>query len=174
MLIRRLARPLLASVFIYGGIGVFRDPKGHAQGAAPLVERATTPVQGTLPDQVPTDTETLVKVDAGVKIGAGVLLALGKFPRFSALLLSGSLVPTTLAGHAFWEYSDPEQRAGQQIHFLKNLGLLGGLLTTAVDTKGKPSVGYRARHGAHRVAEHTQHAVGNGKGRKNKCHVPGR
>ncbi|PRW62996.1 DoxX family protein [Actinopolyspora mortivallis] len=165
MLVRRLARPLLASIFVYGGIGVFRDPQGHAQAAAPLVERATEPVRDTLPQRMPTDAETLVKIDGGVKIGAGLLLALGRFPRFSALLLSASLVPTTLVGHAFWEHSDPEQRAAQQTHFIKNLGILGGLLTTVVDTKGKPSVGYRARHGAHRVAEQTQHAVG----RRNRC-----
>ncbi|SDP93093.1 Uncharacterized membrane protein YphA, DoxX/SURF4 family [Actinopolyspora xinjiangensis] len=159
MLIRRLARPLLASIFVWGGIGTFRDTEGHAQAAKPLLERATSPVRDSLPEEIPTDPHTLVKIDGAVKIGAGVLLGLGKTPRLAALLLSGSLVPTTLAAHSFWEYEDPEQRAAQQTQFLKNLGLLGGLLMTAVDTKGKPSVGYRARHGAHRVAEQTQRAV---------------
>lgn len=168
MLIRRLARPLLASIFVWGGIGVFRDTAGHAQAAGPLVERVTAPVKDSLPEEVPTDPETLVKIDGAVKIGAGVLLGLGKAPRLAALLLSGSLIPTTLVGHAFWEIDDPEQRSAQQIHFLKNLGLLGGLLTTAVDTKGKPSVGYRARHGAHKVAEQTQQAVP-GRVGKHKC-----
>lgn len=152
MLIRRLARPLLASIFVYGGIGVFRDVKGHAQAAAPLVDKATAPVKGNLPEEVPTDPETLVKIDGAVKIGAGLMLALGRLPRLAALVLAGSLVPTTLSAHAFWEIDDPEQRAAQQVHFFKNLGLLGGLLIATVDTKGKPSVGYRARH-------QTQHAV---------------
>ncbi|SFT70235.1 Uncharacterized membrane protein YphA, DoxX/SURF4 family [Actinopolyspora lacussalsi subsp. righensis] len=168
MLIRRLARPLLASIFVWGGIGVFRDTEGHAKAATPLLERTTAPVKDSLPQQVPTDPRTLVKIDGAVKIGAGVLLGLGKAPRLAALLLSGSLVPTTLAAHAFWEIDDPEQRAAQQIHFLKNLGLLGGLLTTAVDTKGKPSVGYRARQGAHRAVEQTQQSVP-GKGGKRNC-----
>ncbi|MDI2032040.1 DoxX family protein [Saccharopolyspora sp. TS4A08] len=148
MLIRRLARPMLASIFIWGGIGALRDSSNHAKAAAPVLDKVTGPVQGSLPDQVPTDPETLVRVDAAVKIGAGAMLALGKFPRLASLLLAGSIVPTTLAAHRFWEHEDPQQRGEQQIHFLKNLGLLGGVLLASVDTGGKPSVGYRARKSA--------------------------
>lgn len=154
MLIRRLARPMLASIFIMGGIGALKDTPNHAKGVAPMLEKAIDPVRDSLPEQVPTDAETLVRIDAGVKIGAGALLALGKCPRLASLLLAGSIVPTTLASHRFWEQDDPQQRAEQQVHFLKNVGLLGGVLLAAVDTGGKPSVGYRARKSA-RIAKKT-------------------
>jgi putative oxidoreductase len=147
MLIRRLARPMLAAIFIYGGIGSLRDSQSHAKAAEPLLDT----VKNALPAQVPTDPETLVRIDGAVKIGAGTLLAIGKFPRLAALALAGSTVPTTLAAHAFWEVDDPQERANQQIHFLKNVGLLGGLLIAAVDTRGKPSVGYRAKRKARKV-----------------------
>lgn len=147
MLIRRLARPMLASIFIWGGIGALKDTSNHAKAVTPLLEKAG-PIKESLPEQVPTDPETLVRVDAAVKIGAGAMLALGKFPRLASLLLAGSIVPTTLAAHRFWEHEDPQQRVEQQIHFLKNLGLLGGVLLASVDTGGKPSVGYRARKSA--------------------------
>ncbi|WP_433870819.1 DoxX family protein [Saccharopolyspora sp. CA-218241] len=160
MLVRRLARPMLAAVFIYGGIGVLRDVRNHAKAASHLMEKAPSSVQDSVPEQVPSDPETLVRIDGAVKIGGGVLLALGKCPRFAALLLAGSLVPTTLSSHAFWELDDPGERAGQQIHFLKNVGLLGGLLITAVDHEGRPSVGYRARHRADRVAAQAHQAKG--------------
>ncbi|MER7010567.1 DoxX family protein [Saccharopolyspora sp. NPDC000359] len=163
MLIRRLARPMLAAVFIYGGIGSLRDAPNHAKAAAPLLEKAG-PIKDSLPDKVPTDPETLVRIDGAVKIGAGAMLALGKFPRLAALLLAGSTVPTTLAAHSFWEISDPQERANQQVHFLKNVGLLGGLLLTAVDTGGKPSVGYRAKRRARKVAAQTHHTVDTVKG----------
>jgi putative oxidoreductase len=52
-------------------------------------------------------------------------------------------VPTTLAGHPFWEKEDPADRRAHQIHFLKNIGMLGGLLLAAVDTEGRPSLRYR-------------------------------
>lgn len=142
MLIRRLARPLLAAVFIYGGIGVLRDVPGHASAAAPVLDKAE-PVTGALPDQAPSDPETMVRIDGAVKIGAGALLAIGKFPRLASLALAGSVVPSTLAAHAFWKLDDPDARAEQQIHFLKNLGLLGGLLLSGTDhgrgcPRGKP------------------------------------
>ncbi|HEY0401480.1 MAG TPA: hypothetical protein VGD09_05640, partial [Blastococcus sp.] len=81
---------------------------------------------------------------------------LGRLPRLTALALSASVVPTTLAGHRFWEHTDPTERFGQISNFLKNAGLFGGLLLAVVDTEGKPSVGYRARRAAHEVAESTE------------------
>lgn len=160
MLVRRVARPLLASIFIAGGVNALRDTPSHAKNAAPVVDQTVGKVQGSLPEQLPTDAETLVRVDGAVKIGAGALLALGKFPRLSSAVLSASLVPTTVAGHAFWQIKDPEQRGEQQTQFLKNLGLLGGLLISAVDTGGKPSVGYRARRRARKVAKRTRRTAG--------------
>jgi putative oxidoreductase len=148
MILRRFARPMLAAAFVSGGLDTLRTPKPRMRAAEPLLDRTVGQVAERLPEEIPTDTETLVKVDAAVKIGAGALLALGRFPRLSAVLLAGSLVPTTLAAHRFWEIEDPAERAAQQIHFLKNLGLLGGLLIAAADTHGRPSLGWRARRAA--------------------------
>lgn len=142
MLLRRVARPLLAGIFIQAGIAALRDPKGHADMAAPIVDR----VSEVAPIGEPPSTITMVRIDAGVKIGAGTLLALGKAPRLSAVALAASLVPTTAAAHRFWEIDDPNQRMDHQVHFMKNLGLLGGLMLAAADTEGKPSFGWRARH----------------------------
>jgi uncharacterized membrane protein YphA (DoxX/SURF4 family) len=159
MLVRRIARPMLASSFIYGGIDTLRNPQSRVPGAKPVVEQITEQADKTLPVQVPRDVEQWVKIDAGVKVGAGALLAIGRLPRLSALALAGSIVPTTLAGHRFWEHEDPKERFGQLSHFLKNLGLLGGLLIAAVDTEGKPSVGWRARRAARLAAEATESNV---------------
>ena len=152
MLVRRIARPLLASSFIYGGIDPLRNPQSRVPGAAPIVEQISEVADKQLPVQVSRDVEQWVKIDAAVKVGAGSLFALGKFPRLCALLLTGSIVPTTMAGHRFWEHQDPKERFGQLSHFLKNLGLLGGLLIAAVDTEGKPSVGWWTRKTASKAA----------------------
>ena len=145
MLVRRIARPLLASSFIYGGIDTLRNPQSRVPGAAPIVEQITEVADKQLPIQVSHNVEQWVKIDAAVKVGAGALFALGKLPRLSAVALAGSIVPTTLAGHRFWEHEDPKEKFGQTSHFLKNAGLLGGLLIAAVDTEGRPSVGWRAK-----------------------------
>jgi putative oxidoreductase len=156
VILRRLARPMLASIFIYGGIGALRQAEGHAEAAKPLFDKTIGQQQAKLPDAVPTDPVTLVKVDAVVKIVAGTAFAFNRFPRLSALALIGSLVPTTAAGHPFWEAKDDGERQQQIIHFLKNAGLAGGLLIAAADTEGKPSLGWRARRAASKASKTVQ------------------
>ena len=165
MILRRIARPMLAAVFVSGGIDTLRNPTPRVETADPVVGKATDQVLDKIPDQaldkvpdkviekVPTDTESLVKLNAAAQIGAGLALALGKLPRLSALVLASSVVPTTLAGHRFWEKEDPQERTQQQIHFFKNVGLLGGLLLAAADTHGKPSAAWRAKHAAKSAAD---------------------
>jgi len=168
MLVRRIARPLLASTFVFGGIDTLRNPQSRVAGARPVVEKVTAQADKQLPVQVPRDVEQWVKIDAAVKVGAGTLFSLGKLPRLSALTLAASIVPTTLAGHRFWE-AEGTAKQGQLIHFLKNLGLLGGLLLAAVDTEGKPSVGYRARRAAKRATESTEKSLENAQKRAAKA-----
>ncbi len=145
---------MLAAIFITGGISALRSPQGHVAAAKPVLD-AVSPAVDKIVEAAPIDgrpnDEMLVKVDAGVKIVAGSLLALGKFPRLASTALAASLIPTTLAGHRFWEETDPEVKDQQQIQFLKNVGLLGGLLIAAADTHGEPSLGWRGRRAA-RVA----------------------
>lgn len=131
MFMHRLARPLLAAIFVVMGIETLRNPKPTVEVARPKLELAVAKAGDSVPEQVPTDPETLVKLSAAVKVFAGLTLALGKFPRLSALVLAADLVPTTFAGHPYWENEDPAQRAQNRVHFLKNVGLLGGLLATA-------------------------------------------
>ena len=154
MLVRRIARPMLAAPFVVLGYQALRAPGARVEAARPIVEKVTEVADKQLPVQVPKDVEQWVKINAGVQVGAGALLGLGRLPRLSALLLTGSVVPTTLAGHRFWE-AEGADRQQQLIHFLKNLGLAGALLIAAVDTEGKPSVGWRARRAARLGAEAT-------------------
>lgn len=117
-----VARPLLAGMFVYGGLDAFRNPEGKV----PRAEKVAPDIAGVV--GVDADTEQLVQFNGAVQVAAGVTLALGIFPRLSALALAGSLVPTTLAGHRFWEEEDDAARAQQTIQFLKNAAMLGGLL----------------------------------------------
>jgi uncharacterized membrane protein YphA (DoxX/SURF4 family) len=72
--------------------------------------------------------EMAVRANGITMVAAGVALALGRLPRWAAAMLALVLVPTTIAGHAFWKETDPQQRKGQLIHFLKNVSMIGGLL----------------------------------------------
>lgn len=156
MILRRVARPLLASIFIYGGIGALRDAQGHAKAVEPFLNDTFDKLEGVLPEGVPRDSVTLVKIDAGVKIGAGLAFATGRVPRLASFLLLGSLVPTTLAAHRFWDVKEPAERQQQTVQFFKNAGLAGGLLLATADTSGKPSLGWRARRGAKKAAKRAE------------------
>ncbi|WP_017935429.1 DoxX family protein [Nocardioides sp. Iso805N] len=159
---RTIARPLLASIFVVGPINTLRNSSGAAKKAElvtdPLIrlaQRAGIPI--------PQNPETLVKINAGVQLAAGLCLATGRFPRLSAAVLATSLVPTTVVGHDFWNESDPAVRRQQQIQLAKNLSLLGGLIIAAGDTDGKPGVAWLAKHAVGDVKREIGHKASTAK-----------
>lgn len=145
MILRRIARPMLAGIFVWGGVQALRSPEAHVEAAKPLLDQLQSKAGDKMPESMPTDAATLVKIDGAVKVVAGLLLATNRMPRLAALALTSSLIPTTAAAHPFWAEKDPGQRTQQLIHFLKNTGLLGGLLLATADTEGRPSLGWRAK-----------------------------
>ncbi|MCB0958655.1 MAG: DoxX family protein [Acidimicrobiales bacterium] len=199
MITRRIARPLLASVFISGGIDQLRNPAGKAEAAGPVIDAikhaagpvATSAAQAAAPtvdhaaeaaedaaerspvateappvarateaaDEArtavhdvaadrrdPLSDETVIRVNGAVQLTAGVLLATNKAPRLASTALAVTLVPTTLAGHRWWEM-DGAERSAHRTQFLKNVALLGGLVLAAADTEGEPSLAWRMRRG---------------------------
>jgi len=155
MLVRRLARPLLGSMFVIGGLDAVRHPDAKSPAAQGMVtflrEKTSVPV--------PDDAAAVVRIDGAAKLVAGLALSLGRAPRISATVLATSLIPTTLAAHRFWEAEDEGSRNMQKIQFFKNASMLGGLLLAAVDTEGKPSVAWRTRRAARRLSRNVGHAA---------------
>ncbi|MFH8974783.1 DoxX family protein [Streptomyces sp. NPDC017890] len=142
-LLRMVGRPLLASMFVAGGLQCLRRPQDVAPAAEPIVR----PVADRVP-VLPDRTEQLVRLNGAAHVAGGIMLGLGRCPRLAALALAATLVPTTLAAHRYWEAEDPSDRAQQRVHFLKNLSMMGGLLIAADDTGSAPSLLWRGRHAA--------------------------
>ncbi|SFB73231.1 Uncharacterized membrane protein YphA, DoxX/SURF4 family [Nocardioides terrae] len=148
---RLLARPLLAASFVAGPLHAIKHmdstsakAKKVTERLLPLAEKAGR--RAGVP--VPTEPATWVKINAAAQILGAVGLATGKAPRASSALLALTLLPTTIAGHPFWEETDPAAKSAQRTQFFKNVSLLGGLLIAAGDTNGRPGVAWRARHAA--------------------------
>jgi uncharacterized membrane protein YphA (DoxX/SURF4 family) len=150
-LVRVVARPLMSAIFITSGVKAIRKPEPLVPGAQPVADRLVPLAKKVAPpqigDRIPESTKNLVRLNGVLQVVGGLMLASGSGRRAGAGLLASTLVPTTLAEHRFWEAKDPVERAEQQTHFMKNLGLLGGLLLAAVDTEGKPGLAWRASHG---------------------------
>lgn len=117
-MLRRLGQVCLASVFVSSAVDVLRDPHSRAEKAATL----------GLAERLGTDDVTLVRANAAAMLLGGLAVATDRLPRAAALGLAASLVPTTLAGHRFWEGDD---RRNQRIHFAKNVAIAGGCLVLA-------------------------------------------
>jgi len=164
-----VARVLLSTVFVVGGARSMAKPAAFVPRAQKVTDRVGPVLEKT---PLPAEAETLVRINGAVQVVAGLMLATGRFPRPAALALAGSLLPTTLAGHPFWTVEDPVERRHHQVHFMKNLGLVGGLLLAAGDTGGRPGLAWAASHyaghGRHALdharhnLEHGMHNVGHG------------
>jgi uncharacterized membrane protein YphA (DoxX/SURF4 family) len=161
-LLRAGARTMLASYVIVNGVKAVRNPDPLVPAAEPVADRVVPLVKKYAPQQVatvvPEDTASLVRANGAAQVLGGLALASGKGRRLGALLLAGSLVPSTLAKHPFWTRTDPEERALDRSQFLKNVSLLGSVLLAAGDTEGRPSLAYRAQKGGHSIAKETRKA----------------
>ena len=125
MMAGRAAETMLGAMFVHGGWCTLQDPEPRVRAAGPLLARLRRTAPFLPGDQV------LVTVNAAVHVAAGASLATGVLRRPAAAALALSLIPTTVAGHAFWEASDPAVRERELIQFGKNLAVLGGLLLAA-------------------------------------------
>lgn len=144
MLLRRLARPLIAVASVADGVETLINPKPKIEATTPLLAKT----QRVLP--TPVSPALAVQAGAAVKITAGLMMALGWAPRIAATVLATELIPSTVAEHPFWAPGPPDARKAHQQHFLSRCGLLGALLlaiTTPGDKRSK-----RAKRSAKRRA----------------------
>ncbi len=108
----RLAQLLMASVFlVLGGYRLWRALHG-----APIANGAM--------------------VFSAVEFVIGLALASGWRLRMVALLAAILLVVDAVMSHAFWKLGGAQQ-AGQLLHFMKNVGIAGGLLLLSSVVTGR-------------------------------------
>ena len=110
---KSLGHLLLSGIFISGGAQAFMEPGGRVNKVA----------DAGLPQP-----KQAVELNGASMVIGGALLGMGIVPKMAATILIGSLVPTTIVGHAFWKEENEVGRKNQSTQFFKNLGLLGGLL----------------------------------------------
>lgn len=145
--VRTAAYAMLAAIFVKSGADAVMKPERLAPRAKKFTDRLA-PALNNVHEKIPTDATTLIRINGAVQAFSGVLLAT-RLRRPAAVALAASLIPTTVAGHAFWAQETAADRSVALTHFLKNVGLFGGLMLAALDTGGKPGIRWRAEHLAH-------------------------
>ena len=125
-----IARVLLAAMFILAGFNKF----GALAGTAGYIASKGLPMPSVLAFGT-----------AALEVVAGLALAIGFQARWAALALALFTVLASVLFHNFWAMP-AEQQMVQQLMFMKNLAVTGGLLMVFAFGAGPASVD--ARRGA--------------------------
>ncbi|HWN29985.1 MAG TPA: DoxX family protein [Burkholderiales bacterium] len=125
-----IGRILLALIFIISGFGKITNFHSTADYMAG---------QGLPIPQV------LLIAAILIELGGGLMIVLGWQARWAALAIFLFIIPTTLIFHAFW-IADAAQMQNQ-INFMKNLAIMGGMLYIMAYGSGPYSLGKKDKCG---------------------------
>ena len=107
-----LARVLLALMFVLAGLSKF----GNIQGTAGYIASAGLPMPAVL-----------AVLTAALEVVGGLMIALGFHARIAALALALFTLVASVLFHNFWAVPAAQQMV-QQLMFMKNIAVVGGLL----------------------------------------------
>lgn len=142
----------MSGIFFVGGVDAIRNPGPKTD----VVEDVATPIAQRIPGVPEEDTENLIRLNGAVQVLCACALATNTFARPASAVLAASLVPTTAAGHRFWE-AEGAERQQQLLHFLKNMAMWGGLVIATMDTEGQPGYRWRAEHALEHAGLEVEH-----------------
>jgi putative oxidoreductase len=117
-------RLLISAVFIFSGLGKLA---------------AHTAMVGFAASKGLPAPDLAIWLAAAVEILGGLAILTGFQTRITAWVLFIYLIPTTLIFHNFWALQGME-RMDNQIHLLKNVAIMGGLLFVATFGAGAYSI----------------------------------
>ena len=119
-----LGRVALAAIFVWSGAGKIT---GFGNTAHYIASKG-------LPMPA-----VLTAVTIFVELGLGLAIVIGFRARIAALLIALWLIPTTFLFHNFWA-APAAQAMMQQINFMKNVSIFGGMLLLIAFGAGRYSV----------------------------------
>ncbi len=137
-----LARILLSLLFIVTG---YAKVFGWGPADKPLINMgmwkqrvAGLKIPGT-GDPLP-QPDLLAQIVAYGELVGGIMLFIGILSRLTAFGLFVFVILTIVLGHPFWTFADPGAAYMQLGQFLKNLGIMGGLLLIVAAGGGSVSI----------------------------------
>jgi len=119
-----LGRILLAGTFVISGFGKITG----FEGTAGYIASKGLPLP-----------QVLTVIAILIEFGGGLAILLGWMTRWAALAMVVFLIVITPVFHGFWA-APPDQVMEQQINFMKNLSILGGMLLLFACGPGRYSV----------------------------------
>lgn len=156
MLIRRIARPLLASWFVSEGLDAARRPSAHVAFARPAVEALLERTTG-VPRPSDAQLRTIIQAHGLATALAALALALGRAPRTAALALAALTLPLAAASMPGGKGAKlaPEASRERRDRFVRSLAFTGAALIAGVDAEGRPGVSWRLANAREQAAART-------------------
>lgn len=115
-MLKHLALLAFSAQLLLGGWQQANEP-------APRAQRAQG-IGWPVPDE-------FVRLSGWAMIAGALALQIRSLRRLAAILLALQLLPITYVGHRFWE-EEGAAKGQHQIHFFKNLSMVGGALYIAL------------------------------------------
>lgn len=158
MLVRRIARPLLAAAFVAEGVDAVRDPGDHVTRVEASYRRLAA--RAGLPEVSHSRLRTLTRVHGALCVLAGTALAVGRAPRTAALVLAALMAPVAVSD-TLTATSDLRASGPARERLWRHLTMVGAALVAAVDLEGRPGVAWRMSHARvdRDAARDARHAV---------------
>jgi len=117
-------RILMSAIFIFAAIGKI----SAFQGTVAYAASAHVPMP-----------QVAIAVAIAVELLGGIAILAGFQTRIAAWIVFLYLIPTSIFFHNFWAM-EGMARMNNQIHFLKNVAIMGGLLILAANGAGGASI----------------------------------
>jgi uncharacterized membrane protein YphA (DoxX/SURF4 family) len=121
-LVSLLSRVAIGAPFVWLGYKAVEDPGMRVKMA----------VDFGIPEEFG---DLAVRANGAAMVLGGLSVITGVLPKLGAAGVVASMIPTTLAAHSFWNDTDPKQRQANTVQFLKNVGMMGGLLAVVAASK---------------------------------------
>lgn len=119
-----LARTLIVSIFVYTGITKLM----HFDGTAHMIGEKGIPLAAVA-----------TAIAILIELGGAILIIIGFQTKLAAAVQFVYLIVITFMYHNFWAAA-PQLHDVQLLNFLKNVGIIGGLLFLATHGAGASSV----------------------------------
>ncbi|WP_425956374.1 DoxX family membrane protein [Xylanimonas sp. McL0601] len=142
MLLRRIARPLLAAPFVYDGVQAALHPAEHVAAARGLADKVTDRLG--VKRLTDANLSLAVRVHGGYTAVLGVALGAGFLPRLASLELASITAPLAVV-HQPFTAKGPD-RAERMQKFVRTIGYVGAALLAGFDTEGRPGISWRVRN----------------------------
>ena len=156
-LLRGVGRILLGGFFIANGVKAVRDPGQFVAAAQPLADKVVPLAQRALPPEaaayVPQDTATLVRINGIASVLGGLGMATGISSNGGGALAAASMLPHVVAAK-----EAGQDAATSRSLLVRNLALLGAAIVVSQDTRGKPSLAWKANATRLQLARDAQRA----------------